>query len=246
MYRSMQNVSDHTRAGDPRRPGRPRAFDREAALAAAMKLFWRKGYAASSLSDLTAAMGIGSPSLYAAFGSKAELYREAIEFYAERNSPLVWARFEAAPTAREAVEALLFDSAATLTPRSGDTPPGCMVTLAAVGTEGCEELGALVSSMRARGLAALRDRLARAVAEGELPPDADPAAMARFYGSVQAGMSVQARDGATRPELESSARMAMAAWPGSQSPQLGVFTPAHPGESRDPGSASPGPRRPSG
>lgn len=210
IYRSMQNAPAATKPARPR--GRPRAFDRDAALAAATKLFWRKGYSATSVSDLTDAMGIGSPSLYAAFGSKEQLYAEALRFYAERNSHLVWARFEAAPTARAAIEALLMDSAATLAPGEGEVPPGCMVTLSAVGGEGCVELGRLVAEMRAQGLSRVNARLDRAVAEGELPAGVDTAAVARFYNAVQSGLSVQARDGACRAELEAAARVAMASW----------------------------------
>lgn len=210
----MQNVSDHTGgcAGAARQRGRPRAFDRHAALSAAMKLFWRKGYSATSLSDLTAAMGIGSPSLYAAFGSKEGLYREALRLYEEDNSHLVWARFKAAPTAREAVESLLLDSAATLAPRSDGAPPGCMVTLSAVGGEGCESLGCLVAGMRAEALDLIRARLARAAAEDEVPDGIDIEAISRFYIAVQGGLSIQARDGASREELELAARAAMAGW----------------------------------
>jgi AcrR family transcriptional regulator len=91
--------------------GRPRAFDREAALAQATRLFWRKGYTATSISDLTEVMKIGSPSLYAAFGSKEALYAEALRHYCERYDVLVWTNFGAAKTARGAVEALLMDSA---------------------------------------------------------------------------------------------------------------------------------------
>lgn len=207
----MHNVPSRTQ---DRPRGRPRAFDRDAAVAAAMKLFWRRGYSATSLSELTDAMGIGSASLYAAFGSKERLYREAIAFYAARNSHLVWARFDAAPTAREAIEALLLDSAATLAPQSGETPPGCMVTLSAVGGEGCEELGKLVEGMRAEGQTTIRQRLERAVAEGELPSGTATDAIARFYAAVQSGLSIQARDGATRAELEAAARAALAGWDG--------------------------------
>ncbi|TDR89247.1 TetR/AcrR family transcriptional regulator [Enterovirga rhinocerotis] len=206
----MQNVSDHT-AASVRRRGRPRGFDRDAALAAAMTLFWRKGFSATSLSDLTQAMGIGSPSLYAAFGSKGGLYREALEFYEAQNGHRIWSRFGEAATAREAIEAFLLDSAAGLA-GSSEAPCGCMVTLSAVGGEGCEDLGRLVASMRAESLTRLRGRLDRAVSEGELPAGIDTGAIARFYAAVQGGLSLQARDGATRIELEGVARAAMAGW----------------------------------
>lgn len=197
-----------------RRRGRPRAFDREAALETATRLFWRKGYAATSVSDLTDAMGIGPPSLYAAFGSKEELYAEALRHYVQRYQGLVWDRFEAAPTAREAVSALLMDSAAALTGACGaGGPKGCMVTLSAVGCEGHAELGERVRSARADGRARIEARLARAVAGGELPAGTDVPGLARLVVAVQNGMSIQARDGASRDELEAVARNALRAWP---------------------------------
>lgn len=193
--------------------GRPRAFDRDAALSAATRLFWQKGYAATSISDLTAAMSIGSPSLYAAFGSKEALYGEALRYYGENYEALVWSGFKAAPTGRAAVEALLMDSAAALTGRSGRTEPlGCMVTLSAVGSEGHAELGAIVKSARGDGLRRLKERLARAQREGDLNDTADINGLARFAMAVQNGMSVMARDGASREELEAVARHTLAGW----------------------------------
>ncbi|MDN3621814.1 TetR/AcrR family transcriptional regulator [Methylobacterium isbiliense] len=193
--------------------GRPRGFDREAALGQAMRLFWRKGFTATSISDLTQAMGIGSPSLYAAFGSKEALYAEALRHYGERYEASVWANFAAADTARAAVEALLMDSAAALTGSSGgEEPRGCMVTLSAAGSEGPAELGALVCAARARGFDRVVARLERAAAEGEIGPAADVACLARFVMTVQGGMSLQARDGANRTELEAVARQAMRGW----------------------------------
>src|SRR5688500_16245789 len=119
--------------------GRPRSFDRDTALAAAMKLFWRKGYTATSIADLCEAMGIGSPSLYAAFKSKEALYAEALAYYDDNHSHLIFAPFEAGETAREAIEAFLMASAATLP--GGDRPGGCMLTLSTVGDEGGTCLG---------------------------------------------------------------------------------------------------------
>ncbi|MGE7416235.1 TetR/AcrR family transcriptional regulator [Methylobacterium tarhaniae] len=193
--------------------GRPRAFDREAALSEAMRLFWRKGFAATSIADLTQAMGIGSPSLYAAFGSKEALYAEALRHYGARYEASVWARFAAAATAREAIEALLMDSAAALTGSSGRAEPcGCMVTLSMVGSEGHAELGEIVRTARACGLERVAARLARAVAEGEVAASVDLPSLARFVMTVQGGLSLQARDGASRAELEAVARHVMLGW----------------------------------
>lgn len=205
------------RAGDRAAPargrGRPRAFDREAALDQAMQLFWRRGFAATSISDLTAAMGIGSPSLYAAFGSKEALYAEALRHYGDRYGGMVWANFDAAASARGAVEALLMDSAAALTGACGRIEPlGCMVTLSAAGSEGQASLGALLRAARAEGRRRVAERLARAVAAGEIGAAVDVAALTRFVLTVQNGMSLQARDGATREELEAVARLTMAGW----------------------------------
>lgn len=139
----MMQKSDDTSSTTLSKPGRgrPRAFDREAALAAATRLFWQKGYAATSISDLTETMGIGSPSLYAAFGSKEALYGEALRYYGENYEERVWGNFAKAKTAREAIEAFLTDSAAALTGSAGRVEPlGCMVTLSAVGNEGQAEL----------------------------------------------------------------------------------------------------------
>jgi AcrR family transcriptional regulator len=192
--------------------GRPREFDREAALAKATRLFWQKGYEATSIADLTEAMGIGSPSLYAAFGSKEELYTEALRFYADSNSSLVWGRFLAAGTARDAISAFLMDSAAVLTGCVVDIPLGCMVALSAVASEGHLELGELVQSQRDVTLERLKTRLLRAVEDGEMSASVDIHGLARFVQTVQFGMSILARDGADRRELEAVAETALAGW----------------------------------
>lgn len=202
----MQNSDPQTARGR----GRPRAFDREDALAKATHLFWRKGYEATSISDLTAAMGIGSPSLYAAFGSKEALYMEALGHYQARYEASVWGRFNTAPTARAAVEALLMDSAAALTGALPDTPNGCMVTLSSVADHA--DIAELVRTARGVTLQRLEARLTRALAEGEIPANLDTRALARFVQTVQNGMSILARDGAPRAELEAVAQLTMAGW----------------------------------
>jgi AcrR family transcriptional regulator len=190
------------------RRGRPRAFDRETALAAAMHLFWQKGYSATSICDLTSAMGIGSPSLYAAFGSKQELYAEALEHYARTHEAIAWGNFFAAGTAREAVAAFLRDTAVGLV----QTANGCMVTLSAVGAEGHAELGALVASARNATLVRLKDRIEEAKATGEIGPSVETHGLARFVQAVQNGMSLLARDGAGLDDLNAVADTAMLGW----------------------------------
>lgn len=188
--------------------GRPRAFDRKAALDAATRLFWKKGYSATSIADLTTAMGIGSPSLYAAFGSKEQLYAETLDHYRQENEATVWGGFLASDTARGAVQAFLMDSAAGLS----QAVAGCMVTLSSVGCEGNAELGALVLAARNTALERLEARLRRGVEDGEIPDTVDVHGLARFVQSVQNGMSVLARDGITRAELERIAETAMLGW----------------------------------
>ncbi len=210
----MQNYDPtaDTAATAARGRGRPRAFDREAALERATCLFWTKGFAATSIADLTQAMGIGAPSLYAAFQSKEALYAEALRHYMETNEAYVWAGFGSATTARAAVQSLLMDSAAALTGCVVDIPRGCMVTLSSVGSEGHAELGDLVQSARGITLERLRSRLDQAVAEGEIPASTDLHALARFVQTLQNGMSILARDGASRAELEAVTDVAMAGW----------------------------------
>lgn len=201
-----------TIARPPRGRGRPRAFDREAALAQAMRLFWIKGYEATSIADLTNALGVGSTSLYAAFGSKDELYAEAMRLYSATYEHLVLGRFRQAVTAREAAFAYLWDSAMAMTGADCGLPHGCMVTLATVGSDGHAELDDLMRATRGGAFDVLMSRLEKAVAEGELPGSLDIAKLARFLQTVQSGMAIRARDGAERAELQAVAEMTMAGW----------------------------------
>ncbi|MBY5377325.1 TetR/AcrR family transcriptional regulator [Rhizobium leguminosarum] len=215
MQCSMQNdVSTCTSHSQPtpRSRGRPREFDRQAALAAATRLFWIKGYEATSIADLTEAMGIGTKSLYAAFSSKDALYAEALKFYYTTYEGLVWTRFRKAATAREAALAFLQDSATAITGGDCDLPHGCMATLATVGSEGHSELGELMRVTRAGGFDLLKARFDRAKSDGDLNSTADTTKLARFVQTVQSGMAIRARDGADRAELHAIAEMTLAGW----------------------------------
>lgn len=191
--------------------GRPRAFDRDEALREAMLLFWENGYECTSMAELTAAMGIGSPSLYAAFGSKETLFREALALYGATYGSLTTRVLAEEPTARAAVEAMLRGNAADyLRP---DRPTGCMAVLSALNCSHPDVRGFMVDRRReAREL--IRRRLRRAIEHGELPAAADIEAMAAFYHATLMSLSLLARDGATETELTAVADGAMAAWPG--------------------------------
>ncbi len=178
-----------------------------------MTVFWEKGFTASSMTDLCQRMGINSPSLYAAFGSKEALYAEAMAHYVREFSPRIWTSIEQAPSARAGVEAFLMGSARELT---GTTwPTGCMLTLSTVASEGAGCLGQQVIAARKDALTVLEARLHQAVVDGELPASVDVKGLARMFSCVQQGMSVQARDGASRQALETVAVAAMGAWPAS-------------------------------
>jgi AcrR family transcriptional regulator len=192
--------------------GRPRGFDRDAALKAGMLLFWRKGFAATSMNDLCEAMGIRSPSLYAAFGSKEALYLEAVQHYVQTIGTAVWDKLVEGATARAGVENLLLAGTETL-PESGVMPAGCMAMLAGVADEWPAAITDVVSKVRLEVLGELRSRLETGVAEGELPASTDIDGLSRFYLSVFQGMAIQARDGATLAQLRGIAAAAMTAWP---------------------------------
>lgn len=193
--------------------GRPRGFDRDAALERAMRLFWRKTYEGTSLAELTAAMGINAPSLYAAFGSKDALFREAVAHYSEHHGTEIWQTLRETAAIDAAVEGFLLATARSYS-TPGD-PPGCLIVLGAQHEEG--ESDPVHRDLRARRRASLDEigeRLNRAVAEGELPAGFDVAGAAAFLLSVQTGMSILARDGANRAALDAAARGGMHGWRG--------------------------------
>ena len=191
--------------------GRPRQFDREEALRRAMTLFWSRGYEGASLGDLTAAMGINKPSLYAAFGCKEALFREAVAFYDATEGEPVQRALDSAPTARAAVEAMLRVNADVYA--GPKKPRGCMIVLSSlIGAAENEELRQFLAGLRRRGEDDLRRRIARGIAEGDVPSGADARRLAAFYTTVLQGLSIQARDGASRRALNAIVDDAMAAW----------------------------------
>lgn len=191
--------------------GRPRAFDAEVALDRALQVFWRQGYEGTSLSDLTKAMGINRPSLYAAFGNKEALFRKVLARYASGPASYVQ-RALAEPTARKVVEKLL--SSATCNPLDPRTPRGCLAVQGALAC-GKEAAGIQrdLSAFREAAVTAIRQRFERAKRERDLPGDSSPADLARYIATVLHGMAVQAAGGASPRELQRVARLALNAWP---------------------------------
>jgi AcrR family transcriptional regulator len=191
--------------------GRPREFDPEQALDIALQVFWRRGYEGASMADLTEAMGITKPSLYAAFGNKEELFRKALDRYVDGPGGYVQVAL-AKPTAREVVAHLLFEAADAVT--DPDHPPGCLAVQGALSCgEATESIKQELMTRRANGEQNLRQRFERAVAEGDLPKQADAADLARYISAILQGMAVQAAGGASREQLRKIAHMTLRTWP---------------------------------
>lgn len=198
--------------------GRPRTFDSDAALRRAMLVFWEKGYEATSMADLTAAMQIGAPSLYAAFGNKADLFAAALKTYKAEIGREIWDALSKAATARQAFADFLQQTAVAYA--RSDQPRGCMIALGVLNGDtdaipACE----LLRGCRLENSTLLRARLEQGVRDGEISPSADCRQIADFYATVQHGMSITARDGATLASLQSTADAAMAAWDALTSPR---------------------------
>ena len=195
----MKNIEEKENSS-PRKRGRPPAFDRETVLAAARDTFWQHGYDGSSIADLTAAMGITPQSLYAAFGSKAELYRETLDQYRRMPRPEPGNPFQDKIDTVTAFERFLTNSAKIFT--APEHPKGCMISTAVLNcAEENEPIAHHVASMRLQTLDIFTARIERGIAEGDIRPEANPRSLARFLGAIVQGMSVQARDGATTDEL---------------------------------------------
>jgi AcrR family transcriptional regulator len=202
------------REKEVRGPGRPLGFDPVKALDRALHVFWERGYEGASLAELTRAMGINRPSMYAAFGNKEELFRKALGRYEELVGAHLYETLRE-PTARGAVECLLRGSAEGLS-RTGQ-PHGCILVQGALAC-GAESRGVQRELATRRGMQEemLRDRLLRAKREGDLPQGADPKELAGYFTAVLHGMSVQAAGGAGREKLLGIAQRAMRAWPASE------------------------------
>lgn len=201
-----------------RKRGRPRLLDRNAGLDVAARLFWERGYEGTSIADLTHAMGITPPSLYATFGSKEELFRLALDHSIAQQSQRRSEMLQAKIPAYEALATYLYDIA------EGDTQPdkprGCIVSTAVLQhSEENASVARTAAAWREAAMQILKTRFDRAVSEGELPEQTDTDTLARFYGAIIQGMSAQACDGACTARLKDLVDVALTAWPGKRGRQ---------------------------
>src|SRR6201997_1037885 len=189
------------------RMGRPRGFDEDAALEAAMQVFWEKSYEGATIADLTEAMGINRSSMYAAFGDKESIFHSVMERY--RAGRMTYIRQALAqPSLREVVAGLIHETAEFLS--TPDNPRGCLSIQGALacGTD-AEHVKLSMIDWRKSGEAALKKRLQQAQSAGELPAEIQPADFARYLSSIMAGLGVQAANGATRTELRRVAEISL-------------------------------------
>ncbi|MGJ7614672.1 MULTISPECIES: TetR/AcrR family transcriptional regulator [unclassified Variovorax] len=180
--------------------GRPRGFDRDQALTRALDVFWRRGYELAPVAELCSAMGINPPSLYAAFGNKSKLFLEAVDFYEHRYWDATWEALEVEPDIHQAV-ANFFDASARIL-LSPQAPCGCLVALAAVSvSDASVEVREAIDALRREGKALFVKRLKRAVKEGQLPAQTELKSLAGALNTMLEGLSIQARDGLSVPEM---------------------------------------------
>ena len=191
--------------------GRPREFDIDEALERAMQVFWARGYDGTSLTDLTSAMGITKSSMYAAFGNKEQLFRKAVQRYAEGPASYV-TRALREPTARAVAETFLRGAVRTTT--SPGRPAGCLSVQGALAlSEQSRPAHDVLVSWRVDAGEQLEARFRRAVEEGDLPRHADPGRLARYVMTTGFGIAVQAANGLGPDTLDEIVDTALLAWP---------------------------------
>jgi AcrR family transcriptional regulator len=212
---AMNNVT-----APPRRRGRPRGFDRDEALECAMRLFWSRGYEATSINDLTRAMRITPPALYSAFGDKKRLFLEAVGSYEQGAGCFARKALMEEPTAELAVRRLLVDAVRSFTDRKN--PKGCLIVLGATNcaTESTDIFEALAERRRTAENA-VRTRIATGQKAGELSDNADLDALTGMVTATLYGLAIKARDGAPRARLRTIVEQLMMMWPRKSSSARG-------------------------
>lgn len=188
--------------------GRPRGFDREVALSGALNIFWARGYEPTSIADLCTEIGIRPPSLYAAFGSKAELFIEAANFYEHKYWDAIWNRLETEPDIHTAITRFFEDAADILL--SDAAPCGCLVVLAAINVSSSSpQVTETARLIRQEGKDCFAARLRRAVSEGQLPEETQIVPLATALNSMLEGMSIEAKDGLSLSLLRETVKFAV-------------------------------------
>ncbi len=191
--------------------GRPREFDLDDALDAAIEVFWRQGYEGTTLDDLTAAMGISRPSLYAAFGDKEATFKRAVERYTVVDMDYVNAAL-AQPTARAVAERFVYSNVRAIT--NPGRPAGCLSIQGGLsGSKTDRRVVEFLNASRAASEDRFAQRFRRAVAEGDLAAGEDPAELAKYLNTITSGLAVQAAAGASRAQLTRVADRALLAFP---------------------------------
>jgi AcrR family transcriptional regulator len=187
--------------------GRPISFDRDAALEAAMLLFWKRGYEGTSMADLTQAMGLNPSSIYAAFGDKHALFSLAVKRYIDSRAQYAMKAL-GEPTLKRVIRALFYNTVAFLT--TPGHPPTCMTLAGAVGCSvDATPARDLMKEIRKQNQVAIRERLIKARKSGELSKDVNVDDYTRFLSTIIAGLSIQAANGSTKAELMRTAQMAL-------------------------------------
>ncbi|MFN3007927.1 TetR/AcrR family transcriptional regulator [Mycolicibacterium wolinskyi] len=190
--------------------GRPRSFDRDAALDKAIRLFWERGFEATSTRDLSSALGVGIPSIYAAFGDKQQLFTEAVAVYDTRYGGFIEAALTEEPTARRAVARILTEAPGRYTRRG--LPSGCLVVSGDDGTAD-EGVKACLRCIRRQKTDMLADKIRTDIAAGDLPDDTDARALAQYVMTTLSGIAQAASDGTSRAMLDRVAAIALRAFP---------------------------------
>jgi AcrR family transcriptional regulator len=210
MTTETLNIKDQTKK-TPKPRGRPLAFDQDKALDQALHLFWAHGYEGTSMAELTEALGINKPSIYAAFGNKETLFRKALTKYLNGPVAYVTAALQEA-TAKKVATTLLNNAVEVMT--NPDSPSGCMVVQGALTCgQGAGLIQKELAGYRKNYEAALAKRFEKAKTEGDLPSSADPLALAKYLATLHQGLSVQATSGASREELQTVINIALKNWP---------------------------------
>lgn len=215
----MANSEEHIQVSEKqdihpelkRRRGRPKCFDEQEALQKAMMLFWKYGYEATAMSDLTKALNLTAPSIYSTFGDKSQLFHACLDYYLKHEACSLDLIFQQAETAKVAIELYLYENLKKLLQQ--DKPTGCMLVTATMNcSEQHQPLQHDLLLKRQQVKEKIYQRLQQGVEDGDLSSDADIQAMTDYYSTVIQGLTMQARDGVAIEQLENVVTLALKTW----------------------------------